>query len=134
RLVVEGSESSCRGRSSLWGAVAEGLRQEIPGQIDSTVEVLDEIADVLRAVGIQISRALPGVGIEAVVIAIEKVEGHESIEEVFRSTPLQSERPRKSARGLRPARQRLENAKLNGGQQHLGGPEREGGLENVRRR
>ena len=62
------------------------MRQEVPSRIYPPVEILDKITDVLCAVGIQISQALQGVGIEAVVIAIEKVEGHKRV----KSLPLRA--------------------------------------------
>src|SRR5215204_938273 len=53
-VFVKGTKSPQRRWTALRCAFAKGLRQEIPGRIYSPVEILDEIADVLRAAEIQV--------------------------------------------------------------------------------
>jgi len=114
----------------LAGAQRRG--QVVPEAEQARVEHLQHAADVARAVPVQEEQ--PGRGVvvlrlRAVALALEEAHRQERIEEVLDAARVQLElrsqlRPRHA-----PRAEAREHAELGGGQEHLGRPEGEGGLE-----
>ena len=128
---VEGCEGfMVAGGFVLVFAGAQGGGEVTPVMEEALVRHLQDAADVGRLVLVEKDVARRGVGI-ATVLAFEKSESDEGIEEVARGAGVQAEAAGQRFQALRAFGEFGEDFHLNSAKQSFRGPEGQAGLQNV---
>src|SRR5437870_1213323 len=97
------------------------------------VEHHQNAAHIARAVTVQEKRAFGGIEVARgwpITLPLEELHGDQRVEEVGNGARVQAEFPAQLRAGEPLAGELGEDAELDRGEEHLGGPERERGLKN----